>query len=64
MNTQLTACFGLDRHEQPLAVIDGLPGVGAHMSPEQAEQLARQLKQIANDSRMGVRGVRHYPEDL
>jgi len=64
MNTQLTACFGLDRHAQPLAVIDGLPGVGAHMSPEQAEQLARQLKQIANDARMGVRGVRYYPEDV
>lgn len=60
--TQLTACFGTDRHDQPMAVIDGLPGLGANLSPEQAERLSRQLKQIANDARMGVRGVRHYPE--
>jgi len=64
MTIQLTACFGLDRHGQILAVIDGLPGVGAHKSPEQLEQLSRQLKQIANDARMGVRGVRYYPEDV
>ena len=62
MTTQLTVRFGLDRHGQPLVVIDGLPGAGAHMSPEQAEQLAMQLKQIASDARMVARGVRHYPE--
>jgi len=28
MTTQLTVRFGLDRHGQPLAVIDGLPGAG------------------------------------
>jgi len=59
---QLTAVFGLDRHGEPMAVIDGLPGEAANMSPCQAEQLSRQLKQIANDARMGISGVRHYPE--
>lgn len=63
IKTQLTACFGIGRDQQPLAIIDGLPGLGAHLTPEQAEQLSRQLKQIANDARMGVRGVRHYPEN-
>lgn len=59
---QLTACFGLDRHGEPMAVIDGFPGLSAEMDADRAEQLSRQLKQIAIDTRMGVRGVRHYPE--
>lgn len=63
MTTHLTVCFGKDRSGEPPGCDQGLPGFGTNLAPEQAEHLSRQLKQIANDARRGIGGIRHYPED-
>jgi DNA modification methylase len=62
MTTQLTAQHIAGRNGQPLAVVNGLPGLDAQMTPTQLRQLARQANQIAIDSESGVRGMRRYPE--
>ncbi|SFL70705.1 hypothetical protein SAMN05216256_10175 [Halopseudomonas pachastrellae] len=62
MTTQLTARHIAGRNGQPLAVVNGLPGLDARMTPTQLRQLARQANQIAIDSESGVRGMRRYPE--
>jgi len=64
MTPQLTACFGLDRNGEPMAVIDGLPGEAANMTPGQIDRLLRLLTRIRDDALMNVNGVKHYPEDL
>ena len=46
LHAQLTRC----RHEQPLAVVDGLPGDGAELRPEQLRQMAAALLAIAADA--------------
>lgn len=43
--TLTTACDG-----GPLAVIDGLPGNGAELRPQQARALAHALLQLADDA--------------
>jgi len=62
MITQLTARHIAGRNGQPLAEVNGLPGLDAIMTPAQMRQLARQITQIAIDSETGVRGMRRYPE--
>ena len=63
MTTQLTAWHIAGRNGQPVAVVNGLPGLDAQMTPAQLRQLARQANQIAIDSESGVRGMRRYPEN-
>ncbi|MDL2200860.1 hypothetical protein QQF45_17605 [Halopseudomonas aestusnigri] len=63
MTTQLTARHIAGRNGQPLAEVNGLPGLDALMTPAQLRQLARQANQIAIDSESGVRGMRRYPEN-
>ena len=63
MTTQLTALHIAGRKGQPVAVVNGLPGRDAQMTPAQLRQLARQANQIAIDSESGVRGLRRYPEN-
>jgi len=63
MTTQLTALHIAGRNGQPVAVVNGLPGLDAIMTPAQMRQLARQITQIAIDSESGVRGMRRYPEN-
>ena len=45
LHAKLTRC----RHEMPLAEVDGLPGPGAALRPEQLRQLAAALLRIAAD---------------
>lgn len=63
MTTQLTARHIAGRNGQPLAEVNGLPGLDALMTVQQLDDLSRQLKQIKNDAQSGVRGMRRYPED-
>jgi hypothetical protein len=53
MTTQLTARHIAGRNGQPLAEVNGLPGLDAIMTPAQMRQLARQITQIAIDSEGG-----------
>ncbi|MCC4260821.1 hypothetical protein LL270_09150 [Pseudomonas aestusnigri] len=62
MITQLTARHITGRNGQPLAEVNGLPGLDALMTMQQLDTLSRQLKQIKNDAQSGVRGMRRYPE--
>ncbi len=62
MTTQLTALHIAGRNGQPVAVVNGLPGLDALMTVQQLDDLSRQLKQIRNDAQSGVRGMRRYPE--
>tara|TARA_Y100000034_G_scaffold8249_1_gene9008 strand:- start:530 stop:742 length:213 start_codon:yes stop_codon:yes gene_type:complete len=62
MTTQLTARHITGRNGQPLAEVNGLPGLDALMTVQQLDDLSRQLKQIKNDAQSGVRGMRRYPE--
>ena len=64
MTTQLTARHIAGRNGQPVAVVNGLPGLDAQMTPTQLRQLARQANQIAIDSESGVRGMRRYPDEV
>ena len=63
MTTQLTARHIAGRNGQPLAEVNGLPGLDALMTVQQLDDLSRQLKQIKNDAQSGVRGLRRYPEN-
>ncbi|MEC7473121.1 MAG: hypothetical protein VX946_07155 [Pseudomonadota bacterium] len=63
MTTHLTARHIAGRNGQPLAEVNGLPGLDALMTVQQLGDLSRQLKQIKNDAQSGVRGMRRYPED-
>lgn len=63
MTTQLTAQHIAGRNGQPVAVVNGLPGLDAQMTPADLLEMARRLKQIAIDSESGARGMRRYPED-
>ena len=63
MTTQLTAQHIAGRNGQPVAVVNGLPGLDAQMTPTALLVMARQLRQMAIDSQSGVRGMRRYPED-
>jgi len=63
MTTQLTARHITGRNGQPLAEVNGLPGLDALMTVQQLDDLSRQLKQIKNDAQSGVRGLRRYPEN-
>ncbi|MDE2081696.1 MAG: hypothetical protein KGI90_10105 [Burkholderiales bacterium] len=49
MPTDLRATFTRCYRDEPLAVIDGLPGGGAEMRPAQLRALAAALLQIAAD---------------
>ena len=62
MTTQLTAQHITGRNGQPLAVVNGLPGLDAQMTPADLLAMARQIRQMAIDSQSGVRGLRRYPE--
>jgi len=58
LHAQLTRC----RHELPLAVVDGLPGDGAELRPEQLRQMAAALLAIAADAElMPTKGKRFVP---
>ena len=49
MEAALRATLTQTRHREPLAVIDGLPGGGAEMTPAQLRGLAKALSDIATD---------------
>jgi hypothetical protein len=56
----LTVRHTCDKRRQPLAVIDGFPGLGAELNPTQLRRLARLLNTIANDSCQGASGAITY----
>ncbi|PHR17852.1 MAG: hypothetical protein COA41_11160 [Sphingopyxis sp.] len=62
--THLVVRHTTGRNDAPIAVINGFPGLNAMMTPEELLLLSRQLHQIANDARMGVRGMVRYPEEV
>jgi len=58
LHAQLTRC----RHELPLAVVDGLPGDGAELRPDELRQMAAALLAIAADAEgLATKGKRFYP---
>lgn len=59
----LTVHHTCDTGRQPLTVIDGFPGLGAELNPDELRQLARLLNTIANDAFQGVRGKMTYGLD-
>lgn len=63
MTTQLTALHIAGRNGQPVAVVNGLPGLDAQMTVQQLDDLSRQLKQIRNDAQSGMTGEHRYPEE-
>lgn len=62
--TQLVVRHATGQDETPLAIVNGFPGLDAEMTAEDLALMARQLNQIANDLRMGVKGIARYPEDV
>lgn len=56
MRRTLTIRHTVDRHGQPLAVIDDLPGLFAELYPADLRHLARTLNTAANDLEQGERG--------
>lgn len=60
----LTVRHTCDKSRQPLAVIDGLPGLGAELHPADLRRLARQLNTIANDADQGARGQIIYGQEV
>ncbi len=62
--TQLVVRHTKGRNDTPLAIVNGFPGLDAEMTAEDLALMARQLNQIANDLRMGVKGIARYPEDV
>lgn len=60
MRRTISALIQEDRYGHPFAFIDGLPGRGATLTPEELQQLARQLTQIAIDAKQGARGATTY----
>jgi len=58
MNRTLTVKHTADRHGQPLAWIENLPGEGAEFSAAQLRMLARTLEAIADECDRGT-GVRY-----
>ncbi len=63
MTPQITARHVQGRDGQPLAIIDGFPGLQAEMTPDDLMQMSRMLRQIAIDGQSGQKGERKYPED-
>lgn len=68
MEMQLNVVLCRTRSESPLAVVRGLPGEGAELTPAQARTLADRLLQIAADmekqpmhGRAYVKKIREYP---
>jgi len=58
LHAQLTRC----RHELPLVVVEGLPGDGAELRPEQLRQMAAVLLAIAADAEgLPTKGKRFSP---
>ena len=58
LHAQLTRC----RHELPLVVVDGLPGDGAELRPDELRQMAAALLAIAADAEgLPTKGKRFYP---
>lgn len=49
MEAALRATLTQTRHREPLAVVDGLPGGGAELTPSQLRALAAALNSIAID---------------
>lgn len=62
MPEHLTATHVLDRHGQPLVVLEFLPGLYAERYPSELRALARLLITAANDADQGASGRRQYPE--
>lgn len=58
LHAQLTRC----RHELPLVVVDGLPGDGAELRPDELRQMAAALLAIAADAEgLPTKGKRFLP---
>ncbi|KAF1068212.1 MAG: hypothetical protein GAK45_01440 [Pseudomonas citronellolis] len=60
---RLTVIHRTDNAGNPIADIEGLPRLGATLTPQQMRQLARQLNQIANDADQGATGTIQYPAE-
>lgn len=60
---QLTVQHREGRNGKPYLVVDGFPGLGAELDPEQAQKLGRQLIQAAIVAQQGERGTRKYPAE-
>jgi hypothetical protein len=58
---QLTVDHLRDQLGNPILDIEGLPRLGARLTPEQAHQLARQLHQAAIDAQQEATGTIRYP---
>jgi len=56
----LTATLCQTFERQPLAVVDGLPGGGAELTPVQLRALAAGLLQIAADAEARPMGPKRY----
>ena len=56
----LTAALCQTHQRQPLAVVDGLPGGGAELTPRQLRALAAALVQIASDAETQPMTAKHY----
>jgi hypothetical protein len=50
MKRQIITSFRRCRHDRPLVVVDGLPGDGAELRPEQLRQLAEILVRTADEA--------------
>lgn len=56
----LTAALCQTFERQPLAVVDGLPGGGAELTPDQLRALAAGLLRIAADAEAQPMAPKHY----
>ena len=57
---ELTATLSQTFERKPLAVVDGLPGGGAELTPAQLRALAASLLRIAADTEAQPMGARKY----
>ncbi len=57
---ELTATLCQTHQREPLAVIDGLPGGGAELTPAQLRALAETLVRIAADAEAQPMTARHF----
>ena len=59
MTRQFTVQHLTDRHGRPYAhIAEGFPGLGADMTPDELEHMARQLRRIAIDCRRAAQEKR------
>lgn len=63
MSQKVKARFIATIDEHGIAFVKGLPASGTLLTSGQLRDLARTLKQIANDADQGAKGEQTYPQE-